>query len=585
MTHEVYKERGSESDGIGAFPIIFALLLLAVIPFITYCNSLDSPFVGDAIEYIERNNDLAKPLSIEYLTMLRPLNKVSYRLNRFYHGFHMPGWHLVNIAIHAGAGMMLFLLLRRILKRYGKSAVFFRGFNTRLALGGALLFSLHPVHTQAVNYLFARSELLCGFFLFTALYLHAGNRRGRYGFGRAIAVSASFLLALASKERAFMFLPGFILFDLLIRKESTWPDHCRRWLKLAIPMGLVTALGLINFFLGFEDQHLGAIGIGQEVPPFVPYFLTEMVVRFHYLKLLFWPADLSFDYYFPLRDSLKDPVLLSAIGGHLVLLAISFLAARRHGWLSFGLLWFALFILPTSGAAPAVLLMHEHWIYASSFGFFLILLVFLQRFEKSTGLLRNRREMRWLAGLLSVALCFTCGWTSYNRNKVWQDPLSLWQDASLHAGEHYWVWNHLGVAYLNRQDYDQAMEALEKAETIGGPNAATRQSIGVCLMEQGRLDEALQCFKEALALSPGRPEVLMSLGQVHKRLSKPAIAIEYFKAAWNEGLITPLIIMEMAQAARMKNDLELTREFLQQGMKMFPNHKDFQEMWEEIEKE
>lgn len=574
----------AHKEGISRAVLIIGLLLLAALPFIVYGNSLHSPFVGDAIEYIERNNDLAKPLSWDYLVELRPLNKLTYWLNRTFHGFQMPGWHLVNIALHAGAGMALFFLLRRILRRYARSRSVAPGFNTLLALAGALLFCVHPVHTQAVNYLFARSELLCAFFIFWALHVHAGRSPGGYGFGRGVVVTILFLLALASKERAFMFVPGLVLFDLLIRHDATWPEHCRRWLKLAVPMSLITGLGLINFYLGFEEQHLGAIGHGQEVPPFLPYFLTQMVVRFHYLKLFFWPSDLSFDYHFPLRDQLGDPVLLAAVAGHLVLLGIALFAARRHGWLGFGLFWFALFILPTSGAVPAVLLMHEHWVYLPSFGFFLIVVMLVQRLVVARSL-QDSGILRWSAGLLAATVLAICGWMSHLRNEVWHEPVRLWENASLHAEEHPWVWNHIGVAYLEKNDHTRAMEMLEKAETLGGPNAATRQSIGVCLMEQDRLEEALACFKEALALSPGRPEVLLSLGQVHSKMKKPAMAIEYFKAAWNEGLITPLIIMEMAKAARMKNDPDQARAFLSQGMKMFPKHQGFQALWDEIEKE
>ena len=88
-----------------------AILLLSGIPFLVYSNSLQSPFVGDDIDFIERNLDVLKFSLPEGLGRLRPLNKFSYWLNLRIHGNSMPGFHLVNISLHALTGILLFFLL------------------------------------------------------------------------------------------------------------------------------------------------------------------------------------------------------------------------------------------------------------------------------------------------------------------------------------------------------------------------------------------------------------------------------------------------------------------------------------------
>jgi len=137
------------------------------------------------------------------------------------------------------------------------------------------------------------------------------------------------------------------------------------------------------------------------VPPLVPYFLTQFVVRRHYLTLYFWPSDLSFDYVFTLRDRLDDPGCLWAAGAHLLLLAAALLLVRRNPLAAFGILWFFLLLLPTSGAAPTAWFMCEHWIYTSSFGVFLAVIALAgQGFVRTLGTNEQHGEvdMSWIDG-------------------------------------------------------------------------------------------------------------------------------------------------------------------------------------------
>ncbi|MFH2000774.1 MAG: tetratricopeptide repeat protein [Planctomycetota bacterium] len=556
-----------------------ALLVLAAAPFWVYSNSLDSPFVGDDIEYIERNPDIRMSPFPGYLAKLRPLNKLTYWLQMKLHKGYMPGYHLVNISLHVLASLLLFFLLKKLLERFGPQDRPRQETSSAIpALAGALLFALHPIQTQAVNYTFARSELLCAVFLFSAMIVHCAKDARRYGFGRAMAVGFMLFLALASKERAFMFVPCLILFDMVVRKQDTWAERNYRWYRLVLPISLVVIAGLINFYIGFHDQHKGAIGKGQEVPEFLPYFWTEMVVRFHYLKLYIWPRDLSFDYHFTLREHLSDKVLLAAVAGHVIGLAGTLLIARKNGLVAFGIFWFFLFLLPTSGVAPAVLLMHEHWVYIPSLGIFLIAAVLLQRlFVRLEAPVARRTAMAGFAGL-----CILLGFLSHQRNKVWQEPLTLWLDASEHASERAWVWNHIGAAYVDRKEYDKALEALNKAEEIGEPTGATRQCIGLCLMNQGDLEGAKKCMEEAVKLCPDRPEILYGLANLYKKMDKPQAAFNYYIKTMKAGWSTPELYLEMVRHALSNNEPDKARKLLNEGLKLFSDNEELLKLKKEL---
>ena len=581
---------GTESTRIGpaSRPALWllagALFLLAAVPFLVFSNSLHSPFVGDDLDYIQRNPDVIRFSLPESLALLRPLNKLSYKLDLKVHGGSMPGYHLVNISLHVLAGILLFFLFRKLLRDYAPSGFTAAGppAASFLAFAGALLYEVHPIHTQAVNYTFARSELFCGVFLFAALLVHAGDRDRKYGPGRALAVSFLFLLALASKERAFMFLPALVLFDLLVRGEESMTVRKRRWRLLVIPVSIVVCLGLVNFFLGFKTQHQGAIGSGMEVPPALPYFWTEMVVRFHYLKLYFWPSDLSFDYLFTLRDRLKDPVLLAAVMGHVVLLAVALLLRRREGRVSFGILWFFLLVLPTSGVVPAALLMHEHWIYIPSFGVFLCVLVSAQHGIRAAARVTASPLPARAIGAVLLGLAVLCAVLSHDRNRVWQNPVSLWTDASRHAANRGWVWNNLAVACLEEHRVDEAMGYLQRAEELMGMTPASALNMGICLMEKGRFEEALERMQTARRLDPERAEIYAALAQLYQRMKKPMKAIDAYLAAFKLGFYSPQLFVEYTRFELSQGNVEKAEKIVAQGRKIFPRNRELIALEEEV---
>lgn len=577
--------------------VLLAVLLLAAVPFAVYGNSLASPFVGDDIAFIKDNNDVKDFSFPGCLGKLRFLNKFSYWVNLKVFNASLSAYHLVNISLHALTGILLLFLFWTLLSRFAPEGAEGGGLTTGLlAFFGALLFEVHPIHTQAVNYTFARSELFCAVFLFSALLLHARDSGSRYGLGRGILVSLFLLLALASKERAFMFVPALVLFDLFLRRKESMPELKRRWLRLVIPMSLVVIFGLVNFYIGFQDQHQGAIGEGQEVPRFLPYFLAEMTVRLHYLKLYFWPFDLSFDYNFTLHESLAHAGLLAAIGCHLLLVVLAVLLRRKDGRLGFGIFWFFLLALPTAGIVPAALLMHEHWIYVPSFGVFLTMLSLIQWLITSRGTqpLPAFFPKAFFAVLfgLSVLLAFL----SFDRNRVWHSSIALWEDASLHAPERPWVWNNLGAAYLKAGMPEKALPFLEKAEKMGEATSASRCNIGLCHMEMGELDKARECFFEARRMDQESPAILIALAELHRKKGKLLKAFEYYcKAADRDPqtlaplrsgkprLFMPDLFIVGAENALLNGQTENAREILALGGQFFPTSTKIRDMLDRIE--
>jgi len=126
----------------------------------------------------------------------RPLVLTSYALDHQIWGLNAIGYHLTNVLLHALVCLLLFLLVHRLTER------------RTAASAAALLFALHPVHTEVVNLVTYRTELMAALFVLAALLVNATSNR-RLGID-LIALPLLYALGLLSKETAVT-LPGWLL--------------------------------------------------------------------------------------------------------------------------------------------------------------------------------------------------------------------------------------------------------------------------------------------------------------------------------------------------------------------------------------
>jgi len=181
--------------------LLVGLLLAAVL--LVYGNTLVNQFAMDDELYILRNAQVVDP-SLHRLfspnpvsAVFRPVAFATLALNWALGTAEPFGYHLVNLILHAGATWLLFILLQELLgsSPEGQTAAFV----------AALLYAVHPIHTEAVAWAVGRAELLAAGFLFAGWILHLRDR--------PIASLACFALAMLSKESAVAFFSLVILGD------------------------------------------------------------------------------------------------------------------------------------------------------------------------------------------------------------------------------------------------------------------------------------------------------------------------------------------------------------------------------------
>jgi len=228
------------------FRVVAACGFLAVVSFLAYAPVWNTYFLADDFAYIRM---YAKRPFVEWWQIaagdwtkgvwgygfdeLRSMMALAFWWDGRLWPFHPLGLHFTNLVFHAASSVMVFLLARR---------VFAGAFGASLAAG--LLFSLHPIHAEAVSWISGRADPMCAFFSLTSLWLFVHYRRRRRI--RCYVLSlAAFLLALFSKEIAITFFLLPLGFDLFRKKQSS-----ERWSDL-LP-GLSGYIILLAIYLGIR---------------------------------------------------------------------------------------------------------------------------------------------------------------------------------------------------------------------------------------------------------------------------------------------------------------------------------------------
>jgi hypothetical protein len=177
----------------------------------------------------------------------RPTSQVMYLTDSIMWGTQAFGYRLTNLAFHILSSCLVYLLARQLTH------------NQKVAIVAMLLFAVLPVHAEAVSWIAARCDVICGFFylasvLFFVLYRAREDQR-LYVFSLVM-----YVLALASKEVAITLPLGILLYELT---HSFSPGKMGGSLKRQLPFWII-----LGSFLGLRLLVFGRIGFeGMELEP------------------------------------------------------------------------------------------------------------------------------------------------------------------------------------------------------------------------------------------------------------------------------------------------------------------------------
>ena len=497
-----------------------------------YHNSFSGPFVLDDPLSIAGNPSIRHFASALHpppdgrTVTGRPVLNLSLAFNYARGGTDVRGYHVVNLIIHLLAGLALFGIVRRTLARFRREATF-------TAFLAALLWTVHPLQTEAVTYVVQRAESLMGLFYLLTIYCfirgaeiaELGTRNQMPdGRGPRIPIrSAHFglwflgsvlfcLLGMGTKE----VMVSAPLMVLLYDRTFVSGNFGQSWRQRRVYYLALTATWLpLGWLVASSHSRNNTAGLGVAVS-WWQYAPTQFPAIVGYLELAAWPARQIFDYGATRVDNLwavlPDAALVVALGvGSLIALR------RRPVWGFFGFWFFA--ILAPGSAMPSVRqTVAEHRMYLA-----------LAPLAVAGALLFARLGKRgWWAGLVLAAGLV---WLTVLRNNVYRSDLALWTDTVSKAPYNAFAQHNLGLALFDHNRPREA-EAHYRAALQLNPNLPdTHNNLGVVLALAGKLPEAVAEYEETLRLKPDYADAYNNLGFALEGMRRPAEAVVPFEQA------------------------------------------------------
>ncbi len=477
----------------------------------------------------------------------RPVLNLSFAASYALSGTATWGHHLVNWLIHTLAGLTLFGLVRRTLllpslaPRWGAHALPFAFFIS-------LLWTLHPLQTQAVTYLVQRAESLMGLCFLLTFYAYlrsvtpskvdgdhrAPSQRDRprdtaqkspslasAPFAWSAASVAACLLGVATKEVTVVAPVLVLLHDRAFVAGSflaAW--RARRPLYLGL---FATWLPLAALVAGTGGNRSGTSGFDVGVGA-VAYWLTQFEALTRYLALAFWPHPLVFEYgtFWTSGFAAVAPFALVVTP-----LAVATLwALWRHPKIGFLGGWFFAILAPTSITPGTIQMIVEHRMYLP-----LAAILTLAVFAAHTYLGRRARWLGATAALVFAAL-------TEHRNRDYRSDLALWSDTLAKRPNNAAAHNGVAVALIATGQNLPALSHLARAMELDPQRSEYRNNYAgldnghaVELLGAGQVNSSLDHFAQATRFAPQRADYLANYAGALARAGRTADAIARYEDA------------------------------------------------------
>ncbi|KKS88141.1 MAG: hypothetical protein A3G02_01370 [Candidatus Yanofskybacteria bacterium RIFCSPLOWO2_12_FULL_44_13b] len=457
----------------------------------------------------------------------RPFLFLTFALNYIVAGAQPLFWHLTSNFIHIANAILVFFLLRGLELGISKSQ------KTAVAFLTALIFSIHPLQTEAVTYISGRGDLLVVFFMLLSL-LFFDKAGTKYLFLSLL----SLILALLSRETAIIFPLLALVYYVSFRSEGRFIRSIKQGLiKLWPYFAVVFIYGILRLtVLNFQNT-LNFYSAPNAYSENLLYrIFTFMHVLVDYFKLLLVPIGLHMERSMTVNTSLFQwPVWLGA-GITAGILGIGYFFYKKNItyfriWL-FGWGVFFIGLGPVSGITPINALIYEHWLYLPMIGFWFIVSFYLiQIFDNRNALLLKIQGRTLLVIALAVYLLFF-SFQSVKRNILWGKPVDFYKDILRYEPSSTRINNNLGNTYYNQGNIGEAEFYYRKAIESGDAFAQPYYNLGTILQSRGKIDEAVKLFDRAIEINPAFYYPYQNLAFIYAQrgdLTKAADNIEKLK--------------------------------------------------------
>lgn len=470
---------------------------------------------------------------------------LSFAFNYWLSGLDVFRFRLLNVLFHIGTASLVYQFVSLTLTLPHFTNTKLRSAVPLISLFSSLLFLVHPIQTEPINFITQRFVLMATFFYLLSLILYIKSQQ-QQSKTLYVLTLLTIISAMFCKEITITLPIMILLYDFFFLREFSRPTI--RKILMYIPI-LIT-LGIIPFTL----QHTSTLTLptarvasvannenplsyaeggthnvditvaGGNVLKRSEYFFTEINVLVTYLRLFLFPVNqnLAYDYptartYFETATILKSLILL-------ILIIAAAALFKSHRLYSFGILWFFLTLSVESSIFPIGHVIAEYRLYLPMVGFCLLLPFLI--FE-----ITNRKTPTNIFIPLMVIILGILFFATWSRNNVWKNEITLWRDVVNKSPNLAKGHTNLGIAYLNNQQNEEAIHSSLRAIELDNKNLTAVLTIAFAKFNQKNIAEAMDIFKQVIQVEPNNAMAHLGIARCFRSLNELGPAVEHYKKA------------------------------------------------------
>jgi hypothetical protein len=462
----------------------------------------------DDPDYVYRNPRVTQGLTFDGIawamttnccTNWHPLTWLSHMLDCQIYGPYAGLHHLTSVLLHAITAVLLFLVLRRTTGDLWPSAFV------------AAVFAVHPLHVESVAWVTERKDVLSGLFFVLTLAAYLGYVRRPFSLPRYLAVAAMFALGLMAK-------PMLVTLPFVLLLLDYWPlgrfTNCLDKPRVAshvtpvsrlviekIPLLLLTVASCATTVWA-QEQSI----VDTEELRFSARIANAMVSYVGYIGESFCPINLALYYphpqaSLPMWEPIAALLLLAGVTATVVM------RWRKDPYLLVGWLWYLGMLVPVIGLAQVGLqAMADRYMYLPQIGLMIGLTWGAER------LVRSWPRRGWVCGVVASLVIVELTVCAAQQTTYWRDSESLWQRTLECTSENSVAHYNYGCFLAGQGRLDEAVAHYREAVRIMPTYLQAQFNLGMTLGKLGRYDEAVRPLQEVLKIIPNSAEARSSLG-------------------------------------------------------------------------
>ena len=534
----------------------------------------------DDSRYVSENLHVAKGLTWDgigwaftttYAEFWHPVTWLSHMLDYQMFGDNPSGHHLTNLVLHLANTVLLFLVLKSMTQARWPSAFV------------AALFALHPLHVESVVWVAERKDLLS--ILFWLLTLHAYfHYVRRQSLARYVLVALFFSLGLMAK-------PMLVTLPFVMLLLDYWPlgrltgqrsqdttsfennkseiSHGRKTQAVRVILEKVPLIVLAGIFsvVALVAQHKGGglSAVGDFT--FGVRAANALVSYWKYMGMTIWPLGLA--PFYPFFGEMPPLWQWGAAACLLALVSVLVIRLRaKYPYLPVGWFWYLGTLLPVIGLVQiGDHAMADRYTYVTIPGLFIMIAWGIPE------LLKTVPYRNMMLGTTAVVLLAACAIMTYRQVGYWQNTITLFEHTLDVTKDNWKAHNNLGLALADQGKLDEAVVHYQEALKIRPNDPDVFTNLGVALAGQQRFEEAVAFYHKALQYRPTDGKALGNLGVTLAKQGRLDEAIALYGKALETMPDDADIHYNLASALALKGKVNDAVSHFSQGLRIKPNAK------------